>query len=300
MLNLWKPQPKRAGIVRRLPPVVPGVPITKYTTHELAVRVARKAGTPKLDPGIAWARLMRLSNRPNKDAARDAVLSLFGTEQFKTLSILTLPASEWRFETALLEMREGAKRMETRGPGVTRIQSIERDEAVYRAAVHNIPRLTGKNSDGRPYRVRVYDAPSYATACVNSAKIERFFRCTFEDYATAPREYHQGSRVFDGAWLDFNGKLSPSRLSAIELFWQRQVRSVAVVTLFNGRMCDWIMGRIKHHGGIEHMLAASLPGSIMESVLHYGDTSAPMVQIVLRRESGVPMFATPFPEQESA
>lgn len=282
-LNLWKPEPKRrAGIVR--PAVVPGLPLSRYTNTELGVRIARRSNLPQQDPGVAWARLMTSANRPEKDEARDNVLRLFTPERFPRLSILTFPASQWRFETALLAMRERGKG----APKRTQIQSLERDIAIFRAACHNIP----VGDRGVRERVQEFNAPSFASSCVRSVKIQRFFCCTFEDYAAKEcGEPGQGIRFYEGAWLDFNGQLSPSRLAAIERFWTRQLKSVLVVTLMNGRTNDWITGRVRHHGGLEHLLNATLPGSEIEHVMHYGD-GAPMVQVTLRRVEGAPLVET--------
>lgn len=271
-LNLWKPEPKRrAGLVR--PPVVPGICLTKYTNHELGVRIARRSNAPRQEPGVAWARLMHSANRPEKDAAREAVLELLTVERFPRLKILTLPASEWRFERALLTRRGEP---EDRGPSRTDIRSLERDIAVYRAACHNIPR--SRSATRKREEVRTPQCPAFASAHVQTAQIGGFYCCEFEDFATAD--------IFDAAWLDFTGKLTPSRLAAIVRFWDRQLRSLLVVTLYNGRTCDWITGLIRGAGGTENLLASRLDGSVVEGVLHYGD-GAPMVQIVLRRTSGV-------------
>lgn len=275
-LNLWKPEPKRRSGIVRLPPVVPGVPLTKYTNTELGVRIARRSGQPRQEPGIAWARLMNASNRPEKDAARDAVLDMCSVARFPSLKIFTFPASEWRFEYALLSAR--GERPD-RGPRTTTIHAIERDVAVFRAAVHNIPLGGGDPKRGH---VRTPEVPSFASAHVQTAKIGSFLCCAFEDYAaSAARE------VFHAAWLDFNGQLSPSRLDAIERFWADRVRSLLVVTVLKLHMSDWMWGRINAHGGVEHLLAARLAGSEIEAVRHYGD-GAPMVQIALRRTSGSP------------
>lgn len=282
-LNLWKPEPKRrAGVVRS--PVVPGVSLTKYTNHELGVRIARRSNAPRQEPGVAWARLMRAANRPEKDAAREAVLRLLTVERFPNLKILTLPASEWRFEHALLSARGEP---ENRGPGRTLIHSLERDIAVYRAACHNIP--NSKSATRKGEHVRTPECPPFASAHVQSAKVGAFYCCTFEDYAN---DDNTCGPVFNAAWLDFTGKLTPSRLDAIARFWDRQLRSLLVVTLYNARTCDWITGLIRGAGGVEHLLAARMSGAVVEDVLHYGD-GAPMVQITLRRESGMPSLYVP-------
>ncbi len=91
-VNLWKPESKRRSGIVRLPPVVPGVPLSRYTNTELGVRIARRAGQARQDPGIAWARLMNSANRPEKDTARDAVLRLCSVERFPRLTMLTFPA----------------------------------------------------------------------------------------------------------------------------------------------------------------------------------------------------------------
>lgn len=281
-LNLWKPEAKRrAGIVR--PPVVPGLCLSKYTNHELGVRIARRSNAPRQEPGVAWARLMHAANRPEKDIAREAVLRLFSVERFPNLKILTLPASEWRFERALLARRgEPADR----GPSRTDIRSVERDIAVYRAACHNIPR--SRSSNCKRETVRTPTCPPFASAHVQTAQIGAFYCCQFEDFANDDSGL---GGCFHAAWLDFNGKLSPSRLDAIARFWDRQLRSLLVVTLYNGRTSDWITALIRGAGGIEHLLAARLSGSVVEDVMHYGD-AAPMVQITLRREHGTPRLFT--------
>lgn len=277
-VSLWKPEPKRrAGIVR--PPVVPGVSLSKYTNHELGVRIARRSNAPRQEPGIAWARLMHAANRPEKDAAREAVLRLLTVARFPSLKILTLPASEWRFERELLALRGEPK---DRGPSRTDIRSIERDIAVYRAACHNIPR--SRSVACKRETVRTPECPPFASAHVQTAQITSFHCCTFEDFANDDSDR---TGVFHAAWLDFTGKLTPSRLDAIARFWDRQLRALLVVTLYNGRTCDRITSLIRDAGGVEHLLASRLPGSVVEDVMHYGD-GAPMVQVTLRREHGTP------------
>ncbi len=275
-LNLWKPEPKRrSGIVGRMPPVVPGVALSKYTNNELGVRIARRSNQPRQEPGIAWARLMREANRPEKDAAREAVLSVMGVDRFPNLKVLTFPASEWRFEHALLAMR-GER--EDRGPRRTLIHSIERDIAVYRAACHNIPR--SRSATRNAEEIRTPECPAFASAHVQTARVGAFYCCEFEDYAAASCQAY-----FHAAWLDFNGQLTQRRLSAVESFWNRQVYSLLVVTVLELHQSDWMRARINSHGGTEHLLAACLPGALIESVTRYND-SAPMAQIVLRRDSG--------------
>jgi hypothetical protein len=221
---------------------------------------------------------MHSANRPEKDAAREAVLRMLTVERFPNLKILTLPASEWRFEHALLAERGEP---EDRGPRRTLIHSLERDIAVYRAACHNIPRSRSATRKGE--EVRTPACPPFASAHVQTAKVGAFYCCTFEDFANDDDDC---AACFDAAWLDFTGKLTPSRLDAIARFWERRLRSLLVVTLYNGRTCDWITGLIRGAGGIEQLLASRLAGSVVENVLHYGD-AAPMVQVALRREHGM-------------
>lgn len=277
MLNLWKPERKNSGRIA-LPPVVPGVSLDRYTNRELGVRIARQTNNPRQEPGVAWARLMHSANRPEKDDARAAVLARMGVDRFPRLKVLTFPASEWRFERALLALRGEP---DGRGNSRTDIHAIERDIAVYRAACHNIPRSASNARKGE--HVRTVHCPRFATANVQTAKITQFYCCEFECYAQ-----NGNLGYFDAAWLDFNGKLTPSRLAAIARFWDRQLRSLLVVTLYNARTDDSITRKIMDAGGIEHLLASRLTGSMIEDVLHYGD-GAPMVQVMLRREAGQPM-----------
>lgn len=281
-LNLWKP-PKRATSNPRRP-VVPGVCLSRYTNHELGVRIARHTGQPRQEPGIAWARLMHGANRPAKDAARDAVLAQLTVALFPTLNVLTFPASEWRFERALLALRREPL---DHGPRHTKIVALERDIAIYRAACHNIPR--SKSYRRHREEVRTIDCPAYASASVQTSHVMRFNCCTFEDYANdSPRG------VFDAAWLDFTGKLTPSRLTALARFWERQVRALLVVTLYNGRTDSNTTARIERAGGVGPLLAAHMPGAALGDVRDYGD-GAPMVQMMLHRVSGVPAVVAQYP-----
>lgn len=278
-LNLWKPEPRRRSGFVKLPPVVPGVALSKYTNHELGVRIARRSNAPRQEPAIAWARLMREANRPEKDAARESVLRLLTVERFPNLKILTLPASEWRFERALLSMRGEP---DDRGPSRTLIHAIERDIAVYRAACHNIPTASSALRPG--HTVRTPECPPFASANVQTAKIGAFYCCRFEDFASDDNER---PGCFTAAWLDFNGQLTQARLNAIERFWSRQLRSLLVVTLLELHQSEWMRGRIQSHGGTEGLLAATLVGSEIEAVTRYRD-GAPMVQVALRRVGGAP------------
>lgn len=281
-VNLWRPEPKRrAGIVR--PPVVPGVPLANYSNGQLAVRLARRSNLPQQSPGIAWARAMNDANRPEKDAAREAVLRLFTLEEFPHLKILTFPASEWRFERELLRLREHLVRLHKRGPSVTQIVGMEREEDVFRAAVANIPRGERKGAQ----RIRVVSDRAFvgaATAVVQTAHISGFYRIAFEDFAL---EENPHAQCFNGAWLDFNGHIGPRRLQAIERFWHRQMCAdgVLVITIMNGRTHPEVGDLIRRAGKVETMLEARLAGSICEQANYYGD-AAPMVQVVLRRVSG--------------
>jgi hypothetical protein len=286
-LNLWRPEPKRrAGIVR--PPVVPGVPLSRYSNKELAVRLVRRSNLPKQDPGIAWARAMREANRAEKDAAREAVLRLFTVDEFPQLSILTFPASEWRFESALLAMRESENQLRRAGPQNTRIIGLEREEDVFRAAVANIPRGQKKSAS----RIRVIPAPPYATGAVQTMHISGMYRASFEDFALCDAATDLGPWWFHAAWLDFNGHIGSRRLEAIERFWRDRVRDVLVITIMNGRTHPDVTSLIEKAGRLETMLESRLPGALCESASYYGD-GAPMVQIVLRRISGCPIGPQP-------
>lgn len=263
-LNLWKPQPKRrAGIVR--PPVVPGLPMARYNHGELAVRLNRRSNAPDVEPGIAWA---RLDNRAEKQKAREDVLRLFTKEAFPKLSILTFPGMKWEFERALMTQRERPKQLHSGGLENTTVVGLEREEAVYRAAVANIPRGV---EGSRSARIRVFNTPSFATAAIGTRHLHRFFRCAFEDYALKEcGELGQGFRLFNAAWLDFNGHIGPRRLEAMERFWSRQIESVLIVTILQGRTHTDVTAAINAHGSIERLLETRLTGSKCETATYYG------------------------------
>lgn len=214
--------------------------------------------------GVAFA---QERERPNKDVARADVLRAFSPRYFvKGLSILTMPGLYWTFERELLQMREANRMRRRRAPGRTFIASLESDEAIYRASFKFMP---GKEGDARGHGIAVLPAYPGATTTVRTPMIQRYHRCTFEDYV----DNMQPSEHFDGAWLDFTGQLTERRVSSIQRFWINHCRSCLVVTGLNGRTSAEITEEVKRAGTMTRYLDRQLPGARCVNAISYRDTT---------------------------
>ena len=201
-----------------------------------------------------------------KNRARDLVLKGFSKRSFPgSLSILTMPHLDWRFENDLLMAREPTARMVPgRKPRNTYITAIERDEAIYRAAFLKMPGLV----DG----LAQLDSAPYATTTTRTHKITRFHRCEFEALAMDAGEWR-----FDGAWVDFNGQITSARLRALANFWECHLRTRLVVTCMAGRYCPETVLGVAEYGSLMEYVKCSLPRSRTASEHYYSD-GTPMAQ----------------------
>lgn len=214
----------------------------------------------------------RKKNNDAKSAARNRLVSLFSPRNFpKGLSILTMPGYGWYFERALLGSRESGRRMRgSQRPRRTYICSIEHDEAIFRAALANMPGIRS----GSHTAIKLPPAP-YSTATYRSYAIQRFHRCQFRDLASYYIVNTQHS--FDAAWLDFCGPLSFDMLILIQQFWQVSVRKILAITYMKSRGTK-----------LSNTLIQSSPESFLEGTLVDDVQYGQMRQITMEKPCYVP------------
>ena len=228
-------------------------------TSELAVRVVARTTQSS---GVMYA---RRSATENKDRARNAVLRLFSPKMYpKGLSILTMPSMFWLFERGLLGMRErGHKR-----PKRTYICAIERDEAIYRAAIQWMP--------GAAESLAQLTSPPYASHSMRTYQITRYHKCEIEGMA----RYEEAP--FDAAWMDFNGQITTQRLELISRFWRTRIKRHLVITSRNNRYDANAVASIKEAGSVLNWVAPKIEGSRIIQYFEYKDSS-PMIQMAFER-----------------
>lgn len=238
-----------------------GTQVARLSMEELAGRVWENQAT----------RGVRYAQRPSdseKCRARRRLVSLFhqvgGGVSGRGLALLTMPGLEWTFERDLLAIRESPKKLAegTRGPRRTFIESIEADEAIYRASLKWIP---------GHWSIQHRDPIPGSTATLRTPIIQRYHRITFEDYAKVD------APMLDGAWLDFNGQLTDARLEGLARLWPRLRKAMAVTVM---------MGRDKGLGGIgarEAAIRDAMPKGTVIDCRTYRDT-VPMLQMMILKE----------------
>lgn len=247
-------------------PITSGRLLSRMTTDTLATRVQHRS---TVEGGIAYARTRQ---RPQKSLTRNLVARAFSTLWFPNgLAIVTMPNLAWSFERHLLANREHGKRAIIGLPRRTFICAIESDEAIYRSALKTIP--------GLEHGLAILPPAPFATSTARTRLITRYHRCKFEDMARVEEHAH------DGAWLDFTGTLSPSRIEAVAEFFDRLIRSRLVLTFTVARQKAAVTAMMREHGGLAPWLQKTLPSCRIQSVLTYRDTM-PMVQVVIDKTNG--------------
>lgn len=238
--------------------------LAKLTTEELAGHYRYHRRTNR--PGHAFA---RPGERPEKTAARDAILRLFSRRAWPNgLKIVTMPGLNWIFERRLLEMRESSGKLNRGKLSRTYIWSIEGDEGIFRSSLANMP--------GCSHGLAERWAVEGSTCAMRTPLIQRYNRCWFEDYA------HLDHPSVDAAWFDFNGPLTERRLEGLVRFWENRVRSYLIVTVLNGRTTGMINELLDTHGSVARLLQVFMPQSSIVEDRRYADT-CPMAQVILRR-----------------
>lgn len=237
------------------------------TIDELA---SRQIGLRSVSGGVAFARKGKTTEKLKKHGK---ILRLFTRDAWpKGLSILTMPGLKWEFERALLSLREGNWAQRTNPARSTHICGLEIDPAIYRASLAFIPGLKHNHS-----ATKIIDGPMWAAHSLETSAVRRYHNCDF--YTMAANYEH----AFDAAWLDFTGPLNEARMEIIKRFYNRNVRSVLIVTALAARTDMQTNVSMFNAGSLEDWYAKELPGKI-EHCSRYMDTS-PMIQYAVRKSA---------------
>lgn len=212
--------------------------------------------------GITFARKAKTSS---KNAARIEAIKWFNHENFPDpMRIVTMPGVNWIFERELWRDRNFK---------CTYFESCEIDEAIYRAALFQIPR---KFED---WSIRGHEAPSWATAVYSTPNI-RFYKAPIEKMLCSDR-----CRP-NAAWLDFSGPIYTERLAAIREMWDRMTRLRLCLTATKCRYRDeQAKSEIEDVGSYVGWICDSLPGAVIREIFEYSD-GVPMVQILVDKGFG--------------
>lgn len=241
-------------------------PLTRCGHEELAMHLRSKLHNAP-SGGIAFAR------KPSEDAkheARAAVLYLLNPGFWPgRLSVLTMPGLKWKFEGALLKMREQQNLLK-RAPLRTSIDCIENDRSIYHAAAVRMPGMR------HPEHVfRVEQSPRWAERAVSGWWINRYFFGNVDNLMADP------PRIYDVAWLDYTGPLSVDRMAIIRRFFELHVRSLLVVTSLKARWNRETSAAIERAGGCNEWTHAALGGGPVAHAIEYQDGPSPMAQLAV-------------------
>jgi hypothetical protein len=252
-------------------------PATKSLREVVYARPLRECGIEELavhqytanpSGGVMFA---RKKLHTEKDHARNKAAKLFKRKYFpKGLSLLTMPGLGWSFERLVLRMREGNWESK-KGPHDTYLTCIENDRCIYHAAVMKMPGLHQSESF-----TSVLSPTAFAERVVRNRWVGRFFFGNVDDLM------QQQEIPFDGAWLDYTGPLSIKRLEIIRAFYEKNIRSVLVVTALKARWNIQTSEAIQRAGGHSQWVRSEIKGRLLHD-LEYQDVS-PMSQLAIAKE----------------
>lgn len=239
-------------------------PVYLCNIEELAAQqITRPSG------GMLFA---RNPDREEKDDARKQILGLFTQAAWpKSLSILTMPGLDWRFERKLFGQREGNWLHRLACPQRTTITSIENDRYIYYSAATQMPGLHTR----RPL-TKILPAERFAERTISTRFISRFHFANVDDLM------RETSQSWDAVWLDYTGPLTTERLNLIEQFYHTSVYDTMIVTSLKARWNRETSNAIDRAGGHSEWLRKHLPGEVLHD-LEYFDTS-PMAQFAVRHD----------------
>ena len=241
-------------------------PLRHCNMEELAAhqRGAQPSG------GILFA---RNADREQKELARQHILDLFTPTVWPcSLSMLTMPGIDWRFERKLFGIREIGWMTKLKGPVRTYFTSIENDRAIYYGAVAEMPGLATRSALTQTRR-----PPSFAEQSIKTKFICDFHLANVDDLM------RETLSQWDAVWLDYTGPMTKDRLRLIEQFYHRSVRHILIVTVLKARWNRETGVAIERAGGHSEWLRKYLPGEVLHDI-EYFDTS-PMAQFAVRKES---------------
>jgi hypothetical protein len=259
-------------------------PLRACSIEELAVHQI----TAMPSGGVMFA---RKKERDAKDEARSHILNLLGnTLAYPTLSILTMPGLQWRFENKLLGRRE---RDWATKPGQkaesTAIEAIESDRSIFYGAVTMMPGMADwkhRRMDNPP--ITMLQPSKFAERAVANPFVERFSFGNVDDLM------RHAQREYDAAWLDYTGPMSVERLRVIAEFYRRCIRSLLVVTSMRARWNRESSDTVARHGSVHAWLRSALPGPVLHEI-DYQDGPSPMSQFAVlkadRRNASARKFA---------
>lgn len=234
---------------------------------ELADRLMLGYGVT--ESGITYARRAQQSA---KQIARNKILSLFSRDAWPgPLSILTMPSLDWAFEWGLIHARERGRAMTGKMPRRTYITSLERNPAIFHAALRRMP-SAHLHMDCR------MTTPAFARSVTRTSQIGRFYNCSLEDFVPGMTE-HFPKWTFGAAWIDLTGPLTEPMLQTLELLWARTHR-ILIVTSLKARWPKGISDEIASLDGPTELLLSRLPWSVPLQEHEYRDGS-PMHQVAL-------------------
>lgn len=211
-----------------------------------------------------------------KYAARDLVIDLFGPNRFPgPIRILSMPALKWKFEGALLKVREdnGLRRPwhGSSGPLRTEFYCVENDRAIYYAAMMRVPGM------GSPSNVLTdHGKTTYAERVMGYLWIHRYI---FTDIDTIIRDK---IGTYDCVWLDYTGPITMGRLAEVKAFMADNVTSTLVLTSLKGRWNREVSRDLEYFDCYEDWICHQFEDYKVEHYVEYFDTS-PMVQIAISK-----------------
>lgn len=227
----------------------------------------RSKGRGEPSGGIAFA---RKASEEAKCQARDAVLYLLNPNFWpQRMTVLTMPGLKWKFEGALMKMREGQNLLK-RGPLRTNIECVENERAIYHAALVRMP---GMRHPDHVFGMQL--APRWAERSVSGLWINRYFFGNVDNLMADP------PRAYDVAWLDYTGPLSVDRLAIIRRFFDLHVRRLLVVTSLKARWNRETSAAIARAGGCNLWAHRGLGGGPLAHAIEYQDGASPMAQIAV-------------------
>ncbi len=214
-----------------------------YSTEVMAGRINKRRS---VTTGEGY---VRRKQKTEKQRMRDLIITELSLRHWpNALNVLTFPSIHWSFENDLINKRERPRDLQRGYVNATIITAIERETPIFRAAALRMP----GTRDGE---IHILETPPWASAAVRTRKIGRFYQTDFESLA-AKQDY-----VYDAAWLDFNGPLSPKLVAHIISFWSRKIRWKMFVTVMHGRYTPDAMESIERYGSPEEWLSSSLTDS---------------------------------------
>lgn len=214
-----------------------------------------KGGGHNHSSGVAFARKAEI-NSDGKFIARKRILDSLNTNAWcGNLKILTMPGIRFTFERALLKTRRG----------LTDIYCVERDPIIYYSSLAYIPSLERGVTQLSPHSLK-------------TKTIKGFYFTTIESFVTDPY-----CPVFDAAWLDFTGYMTPALLKKIQLFYLSKINWQLTITCLNARYSHATRAEVQRYGSIENWITKTLGGFVCD-VFRYTDGKSAMVQITLQKD----------------